>query len=90
MFRRFRKSGTASKIGCGYIFWIGLIICVLLVINVQIVKLFFRSNFPDVDFRISQAAHSVLPVVMIFFEFWVFDIFFSRAELPQDEEMELE
>jgi len=41
------------------------------------VKAFVGANFPAVDFRVTQAAYSIMPVVLIFVEFWLFDMIAS-------------
>ena len=53
---------------------VALIICVLLIVNGLLVKTFVSLNMPDADTRIQQALQFVLPVVMIFIEFWFYDM----------------
>jgi len=78
MFGRRRKAKTGSAIGCGFMFTTGLLVCALLVINAMIVRSFLSVNLSNVDERITQAAQFVLPVLMIFFEFWFFDLITQR------------
>lgn len=71
------RKRTTSKVGCGFLLGLGFLMCALFVVNLMFVKAFFQANFPGIDFRISQAAYSVMPVIMIVFEFWVFDLIVS-------------
>lgn len=61
---------------------IGLII--LLVANVLFVRAFFSANLSGVDDRIFQAAQFVLPIIMIFIEFWLYDLVFTRGKIPRE------
>ena len=68
------KERSGGSIGCGYMLIIGFVICALLIINGMLVKAFMNINAPDLDTRLKQAAQFVFPVVMIFVEFWLFDL----------------
>ena len=57
---------------------IGLLICLLLVVNALIVRSFLNANLSNADPRIVQAAQFVVPVLMIYFEFWFFDLINRR------------
>ena len=53
----------------------GMLTCALLLINALLVKAFLlTSNLERMDVRISQAAQFVMPIAMIFVQFWVFDL----------------
>ncbi len=69
-----RKSRMKGNIGCGYMFSIAFIICALLIINGLLVRAFVNVNLPEADSRIKQAIFFSLPVIMIFVEFWFFDL----------------
>lgn len=76
MFGPKSKSHTkASGAGCVYVFGLGIMIVALLVFNAWIVEVFLTANNElNLDVRITQAAQFVLPVIMIFVQFWVFDL----------------
>ena len=78
MFGRQRKSKRGSAIGCGFVLSIGLLICLLLVVNALIVRSFLSANLSNADQRIIQATQFVVPVLMIFFEFWFYDLINRR------------
>lgn len=60
----------------------GFILIVLLVANVWFVKAFFSMNFSGMDDRVFQAAQFVLPIIMIFIEYWIYDAVFTVGKLP--------
>lgn len=56
-------------------FMTGMLICALLLINALLVKAFLLTgNLERIDVRISQAAQFVMPIAMIFVQFWIFDL----------------
>ena len=83
MFKR-RKASTSNNIGCGYMFTTGFLIVFLLVMNAIIVRTFLSANLANVDERINQASQFVLPVAMIFFEFWFYDLITRRQYYEED------
>ena len=50
----------------------------LLIVNVIFVRAFFSDNLSGLDDRLFQASQFMLPIVMLFIEYWVFDTFLSR------------
>jgi hypothetical protein len=84
MFGRQRKSKRGSAVGCGFVLSTGLLICVLLVVNALIVRAFLSANLSHADQRIIQAAQFIVPVLMIFFELWFYDLV-SRRHLGDGE-----
>ena len=62
-------------IGCGFLLGTGLVILTLLTLNSIFVQIFFSVNLAGIDERFFQAAQFVLPIVMIFIEFWFYDWF---------------
>jgi hypothetical protein len=60
---------------------LGLLICSLLVINGLLVRAFFIAN-PSLgnEVRLTQASQFILPILMIFLEFWIYDFLIYRAE----------
>lgn len=71
------RNRSTTKLGCGFLLGLGGMICVLFVLNLMFVKAFVVANFPGIDFRYSQAAYSIMPVLLIFFEFWLYDLITS-------------
>jgi hypothetical protein len=69
---RKRKSG-GQQIGCGFLAWTGLGLLILFVINNTIVKILFSANLQNTDERLFQAAQFLLPIGMLFVEYWLFD-----------------
>ncbi len=84
MFGRQRKSKRGSAIGCGFVLSIGLLICLLLLLNSLVVRAFLNANLSNADQRIAQAAQFVVPVLMIYFEFWFYDLI-TRTHLGDEE-----
>ncbi|MEL7497560.1 MAG: hypothetical protein AAFN77_08115 [Planctomycetota bacterium] len=67
---------TRSKlagVGCGFLFFTGLMLILLLGMNWFFVKTFFASNLARIDERVFNAAQFMLPIIMIFIEFWIYD-----------------
>lgn len=77
---------STGQLGCGFILLSGLVLITLLVMNAYFVRTFFKTNLSGIDERIFQAAQFVLPILMIFIEFWIYDQFANRKKLSQDEE----
>jgi hypothetical protein len=68
-----------SNLGCFYILGMGLVAIALLLINGIVVRSFLQANsgmFADLKWE--QAINYFVPVLLIFFEFWVFDLFRRR------------
>ena len=78
------RTRTTTKLGCGFLLGLGALICVLFLANLMFVKAFLGSNYPNIDFRFSQAAYSIMPVLMIFLEFWVYDLITSGRYSRED------
>jgi hypothetical protein len=72
------RKNRGQEIGCGFLLGIGVVIVMLLVINGLFVQAFFSVNLAGIDERLFQAAQFILPVLMIFLEFWCFDWFRFR------------
>lgn len=53
----------------------GAVILGLLLINSIFVRLFFGVNLANLDERVFQAIQFILPIVMLFIEFWFWDWF---------------
>lgn len=45
----------------------------LLSVNWWFVKIFFATNLANLDERVFNAAQFMLPIIMIFIEFWIYD-----------------
>ena len=67
-----RKSGTRSY-GCSMIAVTGLVTILLLVINTGLVRAVLREGELRIDPRAAQPLQFMLPLVLIFVEFWIFD-----------------
>ena len=74
-----RNKGRA-KLGCGFMIALGLLLCVLFFINLTFTRAFLTANFPEIDYRISQATYSVVPILLLFLEFWAFDTMTNRYQ----------
>jgi hypothetical protein len=85
MMGKHRKQ-RGQEIGCGFVLGTGLVIVLLLVINGLFVRAFFSVNLADIDERFFQAAQFVLPILMIFLEFWCFDWFRFRHLARKEQE----
>lgn len=70
-----RKSGQS---GCLFIVGVGVMMIFMLVFNSVVVKISFSVYLPEIDERVARAAQFVLPIVMIFLEFWIYDRVASR------------
>lgn len=62
-----------------YVLWIGLVCVLLLTINGILVHSFLAANGNLItELRVEQALQYVIPVAMIFLEFWIFDLILDR------------
>jgi hypothetical protein len=75
MFGRKKTSiDHGSGTGCGYVFWVGLGLVVLLTMNGLLVRAFLMRNTDDtMDIRLAQTLQFIMPLAMIALEFWIFD-----------------
>ena len=85
MFRKHRHH-RKQQTGCLFLFTTGLTIITLLVLNTLFVRIFFSVNLSGIDDRIFQAAQFVLPILMIFIEFWFYDLFTYRRKARKEAE----
>lgn len=68
------KRMAGAGLGCGYIIRIGLLLVALLFVNGLLVMIFLNNNESlSADLRVKQTLQFVLPVGLIFVEFWLFD-----------------
>ncbi len=82
-----KSKRTSGQLGCGFMLLSGIVLIVLLIINAFFVRTFFKSNLSGIDDRVFQAAQFVLPILMIFIEFWFYDQIFNRRKIvPDDDE----
>ncbi|MDG1873365.1 MAG: hypothetical protein P8J27_05615 [Mariniblastus sp.] len=79
-----KSKRTSGQLGCGFILLSGIRLIVLLVANVLFVRAFFSANLSGLDDRVFQAAQFVLPIIMIFIEFWLYDLVFTRGKIPHE------
>ena len=70
------ESRATSSLGCGHIAMIGLVLVLLLIANVFFVRAFFSANLSGLDDRLFQASQFLLPILMIFIEYRIYDILF--------------
>jgi uncharacterized membrane protein YhdT len=75
---------ASGQLGCGFILFSGIILITLLVVNAFFVRTFFKSNLSGIDDRVFQAAQFILPIILVFIEFWIYDQIFNRGKLPRD------
>jgi uncharacterized membrane protein YhdT len=79
-----KSKRSAGQLGCGFMLLSGIVLIILLVLNAFFVRTFFKSNLSGIDDRIFQAAQFVLPILMIFIEFWMYDQIFNRKKTAPD------
>lgn len=80
MHKRPPKTGSPN-IGCVFLVGIGATISLLLFLNSLFVRFFFGVNLAGIDDRVFQAIQFVLPIVMIFIQFWIYDWWTLRRKL---------
>ena len=78
MNRKSLKRQSIHKIGCGYLLAQAVLICLLLITNGFLVTYFVNMDWGE-EVRIGQAIQMVLPIAMVFGEFWLFDFMFART-----------
>jgi len=67
------KLKPPSQTGCLFLLSAGLVLIGLLFLNSIFVRLFFSASFSGLDKRLFSAIQFILPIVLIFLEFWVYD-----------------
>lgn len=67
------KSPSTGQLGCGFLLSTGIVLLVLLWLNTVFVKTFFAANLAKIDERVFNAAQFMLPIILIFIEFWIYD-----------------
>ena len=72
------QSPAAGSLGCRYIAMKGLVLILLLVVNVLFVRAFFSANLSGLDDRVFQALQFMLPIVLIFIEYRIYDSLFTK------------
>ena len=78
-----KSKQRSGQLGCRFIAISAIVLVAMLIGNMIFVRAFFSANLSGLDDRIFQAAQFVLPIVMIFIEFWVYDLLFNRGKLPK-------
>jgi len=78
-----KNKSRSGQLGCRFIAISAIVLVVMLFANMIFVRAFFSANLPGIDDRIFQAAQFVMPIVLIFIEFWVYDLIFNRRKLPR-------
>jgi|GEM_PF-6455290 len=73
------KKNKRSRLGCVFVLGVGLICILLLLVNGVLVRSFLIAN-SDLfsELAVQQAIQYVLPVMMIFVEFWIYDLLVAR------------
>ena len=66
-------TGKKAGLGCGFTAMVGLIAIALLVINGVALDALVGDNISKNDARIVEPLQFVGSVVLIFFEFWIYD-----------------
>lgn len=64
--------------GCSFTLVVGLVMTALYVGNGILVRALLGPNQAGIDSRIYQPLQFALPIVLIFFEYWIFDRFMRR------------
>ena len=67
------RTTLSGQIGCWFLFSTAFVLIVLLCLNWWFVKTFFSVNLIEIDERVFNAAQFMLPIIMIFIEFWIYD-----------------
>jgi hypothetical protein len=81
------KSKPPSQTGCLFLLSTGLVLIGLLFLNSVFVRVFFSASFSALDKRVFSSIQFILPIVMIFLEFWVYDAavdFFRYRKMDAD------
>ena len=89
--KKHTKRRKQSQTGCFFLLTTGLMLIGLLIANTFFVRTFFRSNHLNLDAGFFNALKFVLPLVMIFIEFWTYDTvvdFFRYRNLDSLKESE--
>jgi hypothetical protein len=68
-----------ARLGCGFLLVSGLLTCVLLSINGLIVTNVLQASWPGLpdtlrDQRMAQALVFLVPVLLLFIEWWICDV----------------
>lgn len=79
------KNRIPGQSGCVFVLGVGAIMIVLLILNAVFVKVFFRINLARIDERVFHAAQFILPIAMIFIEFWLYDSWVNRRNRKKQE-----
>ena len=58
----------------------GVILVLLLVANVFFVRTFFSANLSGLDDRFFQASQFMLPIILIFIEYRIYDALFAKPK----------
>jgi hypothetical protein len=68
-----KRRRQPSQTGCFFLLTTGLVLIGLLIINSMFVRTFFGANYIRIDQRVFGAMQFILPIVLIFIEFWIYD-----------------
>lgn len=68
-----KRRKKPSQSGCLFLMTTGLVLIGLLIGNALFVRTFFGANYIRIDYRVFSAIQFILPIVMIFIEFWIYD-----------------
>ncbi len=73
------EKAKRPRLGCLFVLGIGLICIGLLLLNGVLVRSFLMANSKLIsELAVQQAIQYVVPVVMIFVEFWIYDLLVAR------------
>lgn len=68
-----------THLGCSYVIGMGLLCIALLLVNGIVVRSFLAANARMIeDLRWEQAINYFVPVLLVFVEFWIYDLFRGR------------
>ena len=70
-------TGNKAGLGCGFTAMVGLIAIALLVVNGVALDALVGDNISQNDARIVGPLQFIGSVVLIFFEFWIYDRFMA-------------
>ena len=64
---------TRTRLGCSFAGFVMLVVIFLMIINAMITRSFFRSMMAGVDPRIVDPLQFISTVLLVFFEYWMYD-----------------
>jgi len=73
IFKPKKSQRTRTHLGCGFAGFVMLVVILLMMINGMATRSFFRTTMASVDPRIVDPMQFISTVLLVFFEYWIFD-----------------